>query len=49
LIICSIYDNNTAQEKIEMVTTKKIEKKVAGLASEELAKLYAWFEEYDAQ
>lgn len=36
------WDNNdTAQEKIAMVTIKEIEKTVSSLASEELAKLYA--------
>ena len=50
LILCSIHDNNdTAQEKIAMVTIKEIEKTVSSLASKELTTLYAWFEEYDAQ
>ena len=50
MIICSIHDNNdTVQEKIAMVTIKEIEQTVSSLVSEELTKLYAWFEEYDAQ
>ncbi len=58
LIICSIHDinrkiifwdnNDTAQEKIAMVTIKEIEQTVSSLTSEELTKLCALLEEYDA-